>query len=275
MRLAFIVGLGVLCFAAPLHAEPEAAAPAAVPPGSPGAMDVDTIAACMRANVVDRGALRDITVESLDASGGAEKLRMKLFWKPSKDGRETRMALRVVAPADVEGWASLVVARPEGEDVYVYLPALGRVDRLAGGDRTRKLLGTDFTFAELQQLQGMLLGGATTRTADETVAGRDAYVLLTKTDPASGYVQVRSFVDRRTCTLLKSELFATPEAPRKVLEADVSTLIEVEPHWLILGYRLTDRATGTATRVDLSDVYLLESVDEALFTPASFYRVEP
>lgn len=275
MRLVWIVGLGILLFAAPLRAEPDAAAGHGTAARDLGGMDVEEIAACMRANVVDRGALRDISVESRDVAGSAEKLKMKLFWKPSKDGRETRMALRVVAPADLAGWASLVVARPDGEDVYVYLPALRRVDRLAGSDRTRKLLGTDFTFAELQQLQGMLLGGATTRTADESVAERDAYVLVTKTDPASGYVQVRSFVDRRTCTLLKAELFATPDAPRKVLEADVSTLIEVEPQWLILGYRLTDRATGTATRVDMSDVYLLEKLDEALFTPASFYRVEP
>lgn len=275
MRVVWIVCFGVLLFAEPLRAEPDAAVGPATPASDPGGMDVEEIAACMRANVVDRGALRDISVESRDAAGSAEKLKMKLFWKPSKEGREMRMALRVVAPTDLAGWASLVVSRPEGEDVYVYLPALRRVDRLAGGDRTRKLLGTDFTFAELQQLQGMLLGGATTRAADEDVGVRDAYVLLTKTDPASGYVQVRSFVDRRTCTLLKAELFATPDAPRKVLEADVSTLIEVEPHWLILGYRLTDRATGTATRVDMSDVYLLESIDEALFTPASFYRVEP
>jgi outer membrane lipoprotein-sorting protein len=266
----------LLC-AVPAHAEPEAPADAPAPAKrDPAAMSVDDVAACMRANVVDRGSLREIEVESLDAAGGATKLRMKLFWKPTKDTRETRMTLRVVAPADVAGWANLVVARPDGEDVYVYLPALGRVDRVAGGDPTRKLLGTDFTYAEIQQLQGMLLGGTTTRAADVKVFERDAFVLDTKTDPAAtGYVMVRSFVDQATCTLLRAELFASPAAPRKVLEAAIATLVEVEPYWLMLGYQLTDRAEGTVTRVKLSDVYLLERLDDALFEPASFHRVEP
>lgn len=277
MRAATAALLASLLCGAPAHAEPEVPDTAPAPAKrDPAVMGVDAIAACMRANVVDRGSLREIDVESLDAAGGATKLRMKLFWKPSKDARETRMTLRVVAPADVAGWANLVVARPDGEDVYLYLPALARVDRLVGGDRTRKLLGTDFTYAEIQQLQGMLLGGTTTRAADAKVFERDAFVLDTKTDPAAtGYVTVRSFVDQATCTLLRAELFAVPEAPRKVLEAAIATLVEVEPWWLMLGYQLTDRAEGTVTRVKLSDVYLLERLDDALFEPGSFYRVEP
>jgi len=277
MRATIFALFASLACAVPVLAEPEEprGAPERVK-RDPAAMSVDEIAACMRANVVDRGSLREIDVESLDAAGGATRLRMKLFWKPTKDTRETRMTLHVVAPSDVAGWANLVVSRPDGEDVYLYLPALGRVDRLIGGDRTRKLLGTDFTYAEIQQLQGMLLGGTTARAADAKTLERDAFVLDTKTDPeATGYVKVRSFVDQATCTLLKAELFAVPEAPRKVLEASIASLVEVEPYWLMLAYRLTDRAEGTVTRVQLSDVYLLERLDDALFEPASFYRVEP
>jgi len=121
-----------------------------------------------------------------------------------------------------------------------------------------------------------LLGGTTTRAADGKTFDRAAFVLDTKTDPTeTGYVKVRSFVDQATCTLLRAELFAVPEAPRKVLEAAIASLVEVEPYWLMLGYQLTDRAEGTVTRVKLSDVYLLERLDDALFEPASFYRVEP
>jgi hypothetical protein len=272
----FACVLASLSFAAAETSEPEASAPPATAKLDPAAMAVADIARCMRANIVDRGSLREIEVESLDAAGGATKQRMKLFWKPSKDASETRMTLRVVAPSDIAGWANLVVSRPDGEDVYVYLPALRRVDRIVGGNRTRKLLGTDFTYAEIQQLQGVMLDGKTTRAADAKTFDRAAFVLETKTDPAAtGYVKVRSFVDQTTCTLLKSELFVAPEAPRKVLEADISSLVEIEPYWLMLGYRLIDRAEGTSTRVRLSDVYLLERLDDALFEPASFYRVEP
>jgi hypothetical protein len=234
------------------------------------------IAVCMRANVVERGSLREIRVQATDANGSARALRMKLFWKPSRDGREDRMTLRVVEPREVAGTAYLVVSRPDGEDVYLYMPGVDRVQRLVGGDARRTLLGTDFTYAEIRQVQGLLQRGETRRGADARVFDRPAFVLQTETDlEETGYRRVDSYVDQATCTLLRAELFATGDAPRKVLEADVTTLIEVEPHWLVLGYRMQDRAAGTATRVDMSDLYLLETLPEALFTPASFHRVEP
>jgi hypothetical protein len=82
-------------------------------------------------------------------------------------------------------------------------------------------------------------------------------------------------VDQATCTLLKSELFAKVGGPRKILEGDLSTLLSVDPWWLILGYSMTDLRAGTRTELRLSDLYLLERLPEALFDPASFHRVEP
>jgi hypothetical protein len=43
----------------------------------------------------------------------------------------------------------------------------------------------------------------------------------------------------------------------------------------MLGYTMENRHTGTRTELSLSDVYLLERLPEALFDPASFYRVTP
>jgi hypothetical protein len=269
------VAIALLCASAPalVQAE-EPAAPARSRDAA--AMTHADIAACMRANVVERGSLREIRVQATDANGSARALRMKLFWKPSRDGREDRMTLRVVEPREVAGTAYLVVSRPDGEDVYLYMPGVDRVQRLVSGDARRTLLGTDFTYAEIRQVQGLLQRGETRRVADARVFDRPAYVLQTETDlEETGYRRVDSYVDQATCTLLKAELRAKGDTPRKVLEADLATLIEVEPHWLVLGYRMQDRAAGTATRVDLSDLYLLETLPEALFTPASFHRVEP
>jgi hypothetical protein len=111
--------------------------------------------------------------------------------------------------------------------------------------------------------------------ADARVFKRAAFVLeVTGAGGGAGYSRIASYVDQATCTLLKAEFFSGTEL-RKVLAADVTTLVEVEPWWLILGYTIENRRSGTSTALSLSNVYLREHLPEELFDPASFYRVTP
>ena len=238
-------------------------------------MSVADITACMRANIVERGSLREIELRSVDREGNSQKLRMKLFWKPAKHGAAARTMLRVVEPADYAGASFLAISKPEEDEVYLYMPSLGRVQRVTG-DQNRSLFGTDFSYADVEQIQTLAESAETRRLADEKVFDRTAFVLDVATDiRTSGYTRIKSYVDQDTCTLLKSEFFVDSDEPKKVLEADISTLMEIEPWWLMLGYTLENRRTGTSTELRLSNVYLLEQLPEALFDPVSFYRVTP
>lgn len=260
----------LLAFAVSAFASPFAAMAA-----EPAAMTVDDIGACMRGNVVDRGSLRDFDIAATDREGKVNSLKVKLFWKPTRDDAEARMTLQVAEPESYAGTSYLVVSGAEAEQIYMYLPALNRVQSVTGGDMTQTLWGTDFTFADVKQVQGVLLDGQTTREADATVFDRPAYVLNTTTVPEqSGYNHVMTYVDQESCTLLKTELFVDGATPAKVLEADISTLLEVDPYWLMLGYTMTDLNNGTHTDLKLSDVYLLERLPESLFTPEGFYAVQ-
>jgi hypothetical protein len=241
----------------------------------PESMTVADITTCMRANVVDRGSLREIEMVSVDREGNSRKLRMKLFWKPAKDTGALRSVVRVTEPAAYAGGAYLAINKPEGDEVYLYLPALDRVQRIVG-DQDRSLFGTDFTHSDVEQFQAILAAGETKRLADATVADRTTFVLEVATNvDATGYTAIKSYVDQATCTLLKSEFFVSGPGPQKVLEADLSTLISAEPYWLILGYTMRDLGAGTRTNLSLSDVYLREQLPETMFDPATFYSVTP
>jgi hypothetical protein len=229
----------------------------------------------MRANVVDRGSLREIEMVSVDREGNSRKLRMRFFWKPAKDTGAMRSVVRVVEPTAYAGGAYLAIAKPEGDEVYLYMPALDRVQRIVG-DQDRALFGTDFTYSDVKQVQAILENGEAKRLPDATVADRTTFVLEVATNvELTGYTAIKSYVDQATCTLLKSEFFTSGTGRRKVLEADLSTLISAEPYWLILGYTMRDFGAGTRTNLSLSDVYLREQLPEALFDPATFYTVTP
>jgi hypothetical protein len=252
-----------------------ASIPFAVHAAEPATMTVDDISTCMRGNIVDRGSLRDFDIMATDREGKTNSVKVKLFWKPTRDDAEARMTLQVAEPESYAGTSYLVVSGAEEEQIYMYLPALNRVQAVTGGDMTQTLWGTDFTFADVKQVQGVLLDGDTTRDADGTVFDRPAYVLTTITTlEQSGYNRVVTYVDQESCTLMKTELFTDGATPAKVLEADISSLLEVEPYWLMLGYTMTDLNNGTHTDLKLSDVFLLERLPESLFTPEGFNVVQ-
>lgn len=250
----------------------EPATPAKAPPPSPKSATVQQIKECMRSNLAYRGALRDLEIRSTDREGMSKTLKMKLFWKPAKDGK-VRMNLRLTAPEELKNSGYLLLEDASGESVYSYLPAAAKVQRITGGDAAKPLWGTDFSYAELKQVQGLAVEGATTRKADEKVSGRDAWVLETATDKdLTSYQRVVSYVDQQTCTLLKSEFFTKGTQARKVLEADTSSLLTVDDYSLILTYKMRDVRERTQTVLNMSDLYLLEGHREALFDPATFYQ---
>ena len=253
----------------------SAALAAPVANADPGKMSVADITACMRANVVNRGSLRDVEMLTTDREGKQGKLKFKLFWKPAKDTTTMRSVLRVVEPAEYARAAYLIVSKPEGDDVYLYMPALDRVQHVVG-DEGRAIFGTDFTTTDVKQVQALLEAGQVKRLADNKVEERPTFVLETTTDlDRTGYSRIKSYVDQATCTVLKSEFVGAGGTPKKVLEADLASMIAADPWWLILGYRMRDLDAGTRTDLRLSDVYLLERLPEDLFDATSFYRVNP
>lgn len=246
------------------------------PAAASDSLSVDAIAQCMRRNVADRGALRQLELTVTDREGKTRTLAMKLYWKPAGTGTPESMTLQVNAPADVAGTAYLVRSLPSGDEVFTYLPALKTVRKIVGGDATQPLWGTDFTYAEIAQVQGNFQSGTTRRLADADVDGRAAYVLNTDTDVArSGYDSILSYVDQKTCTLLKAELLASDGRTLKVLSAEVDSLVQVEPYWLMLRYTMRDIGKGSKTALSLSDVFLKENLSDGLFTPESFFHAEP
>ncbi|HUP93147.1 MAG TPA: outer membrane lipoprotein-sorting protein [Solimonas sp.] len=271
LATAAVIGLGQ----AAADSAPPDDTPATTPPAIklvPAKASVADINTCMRNNLAYRGALRDLEIKATDREGKTKILKMKLFWKPTKDGK-VRMNLRLTAPDDLKDSGYLLLEEPTGEAVYFYLPAAQKVQRVTGGDVGKPLWGTDFSYAEIKQVQGLALEGSTTRKPDAKVQDHDAYVLeTTPKGETSGYQRVRSYVDQATCTLLKSEFFTKGTVPRKVLEADLSSLLTVDDYSLMLTYTMKDLREKTQTVLNLSDLYLLEGTREKLFDPATFYQ---
>ena len=245
------------------------AAPAA-PAKTPGT--VAEVQACMNANLVQRAALRDLSIKVTDRENKAHDLRMKLYWKPGSDGA-TRVNLRLAEPMAMRGSSYLLLQKGGKEEVYFWLPAADRPLRITGENTAEPLWGTDFSYGEIKQVLGLLALGDSSLAPAAKLNDRAVWVVDTKTSVAeSGYTRVRSYIDQESCTLLKSEFIDKTDKPRKVLEADVAMLMQVDRYWTVLGYTMRDLKAGSRTELSLSEFSIDEKLPERLFEAKRFFE---
>ncbi|PZN94910.1 MAG: RND transporter [Alphaproteobacteria bacterium] len=65
------------------------------------------------------------------------------------DGAHNRRVTRFNSPADIAGTAVLTVENAGDDDIWVYLPALKKVRRLAASNRRDAFVGTDFSYGDV------------------------------------------------------------------------------------------------------------------------------
>ncbi|MBB1087929.1 outer membrane lipoprotein-sorting protein [Lysobacter sp. SG-8] len=88
--------------------------------------------------------------ELVSASGGQRRREADLRSRLRPGGRDTERLIRFESPADIRGTATLLVEDSvNGDGMWVYLPALKRVRRLAASNRKDSFVGTDFSYGDV------------------------------------------------------------------------------------------------------------------------------
>lgn len=251
------------------------AAALAVTVGAAAADDrtAEDIRACSRANLPERTLVQEIELEAHDRAGGSQRRRAKFYTKRYPEHDETRSTLRVTSPIDVKGMAYLMIDRADADRLFLYLPAMQRVRRISGDSAAESLMGTDFSYADVRQLRSISAGGELERLEDATVGERPVYTLALTPAPEdkSEYRRIVFRVDRETCVPLRTEFHTAAEAPRKRLEADPTSLREIEGRWMATQMTMRDLRDGTHTTLEVLDASYDEGVSDIIFNPRTFH----
>jgi hypothetical protein len=227
----------------------------------------EEISECVRGNLPERTSQQQIELESLDRAGGKRKLAAKLDWKRGEEDRP-RVRIRVQAPPDLRDAAYLVIEKPGDDDMFMYVPALRKVRRIAGGMLEGELWGTDFSYEDIKQVQGITGSGARERLPDAEVSGRPAWVVEHRPDGSEGspYTRIVAYVDRATCVALRTEFFQRGERPRKVLVADPESLLQVGGRWLAGSLEMEDLRDETRSWLRVLKVEHDTEIPERVFS---------
>ena len=241
----------------------------AVPAGAqdaapPGAAEV---IACMRKNAPKAALVQTVELASVGRDGKERTQTATLSVKRFEDGF-ARLLLRVDEPPDLRGTAFLLIQKQKGSDMFVYLPELKKVRRVSARNLSGKLLGSDFSYEDVQQLFAHVSQSDAVRLPDAEKDGRPVYVLEVTPDKESGsdYRKVTSQVDRETCVPLEIAFFQKGEAPRKVLTVDAGRITkegEVHVPRLVV---LRDLERKTESRLITHAVQIDPALPESLFS---------
>jgi hypothetical protein len=214
----------------------------------------------------------DVAMTLIDGAGARRERLLRAF---SRDfGADTRQLLFFLSPADVEdiGFLTFDYAGIErDDDQWLYLPALGKVKRIATADQSGKFLGTDFSFADLTERENDEYT-YTMEAENDPVRDAPAWRILAMPKPReierTGYTQSRIWVLKESFVVVRA-IHSVREGDRKKYY-DVSRLELVDGIWspleMSMTTKLRDNTTDHRTIVRISNLRYAQGHAPELFT---------
>lgn len=246
----------------------------AVPAGGGEPDPADAVAACVQKNLPETTSIQTFTFRTSDRAGSQREITGRVWWRRFDSGR-SRVLLGVREPADLRGSALLLIERSSASDMFLYLPELRKTRRITSHTVSGSLFGSDFTYEDFQQIQGIGLGGETEALPDETLDGVPVHVIAQRPLPASGssYERVVSYVTREGCVPIRSEMWEPGGRLRKLLTADPSTLYQQSGVRIPTHLRMEDQLSRSSTDLILSDIEVGTEIPRRYFEMSALERL--
>ena len=177
---------------------------------------------------------------------------------PTREVDGDRTLIRFTYPNDIAGTGFLVWEHPNGDDErFLYLPALGRVRRIAGSESQESFVGSDFTYEdiggrEFESYSYRLLDDKATWTASDG-SQHPVYTLESRSrDVNARFPRVVSLIRKDNFLVVHAEIRGRRDEIQKLFEAQ--RVERVDGYCTVLEMRMTDQTAKTRTELTLDKV---------------------
>jgi hypothetical protein len=231
-----------------------------------GAADVEE---CMLGNLPQTTSVQTVVFRSTDRVGAVSELEAKIYWKRFDDGLN-RVMLKLAKPEKLRGAALLYIEKKgDRRDLFVYLPAIGKVRRVTSRMVSTSMFGTDFAYEDFERLQGLTPDDfERRRLPDAEVEGQTLQVIETRPaeDYGSAYERAIAYVDRETCVPAKLELYERGDRLRKVLTVDRSRVTREGEGWIPRIVRMEDLRDDTHSELVVEEIEVGKPISRKFFS---------
>ena len=207
-----------------------------------------------------------------DARGSTADRQLRIRTLEGTGGDGDRSLIVFDSPADQRGTALLTWNQPGADDdQWLYLPALGRVKKIAARNRSGPFVGSEFAFEdltedEIEAFEWRLLG------TDECALGRCYRVERTPVERWSGYSRQVAWYDTGALRLVRVEYEDRKGSHIKTLVAD-DWQQSAEGYWRAGYMDMVNHQTGRRTELVWGPHAFGTGLDADDFAPAALRRI--
>ena len=190
-------------------------------------------------------------------SDGKEKTREEIMLQKGRDKR----LVRFESPADQRGIAFLSLP---GDVQYLYLPAFGKVRRIASSVRNTSFGGTDFTYEDLETTRWSEKWNAAIARTEE---GAIVLELTPRPGKDSSYSRLLIWATKESFFPVRIESYDKNGSLAKILVRE--QLQKVSGYWVSMVTTMEDVRKHHKTRMTVSDVTFDTGISDDKFTERS------
>ena len=209
---------------------------------------------------------------TLTHRSGASRVRTTSgFTRLQENGVDTMRLVRFLGPADIKDTSTLLIEHSAAEDeMWIYLPALGRVRRLAAANKRDAFMGTDFSYGDII---GHNSGKWTHRLLEEITVDGDARYVIESTPSdesvrkSSGYSKRVSYVSKRNWVAVRIDFWDTAGKPLKRVTASEIRPVGSESRHQPMLWTAENLQTGHRTTIRFEKFKADQGVSARQFTP--------
>ena len=210
-----------------------------------------------------------MTLRLLPPEGPEQAYEMESFAKKDPETGEVKMLIRFTAPPEVAGIEFLLHEHNDrDDDIWLYLPALGRAKKVVASGKAGAFMGSDFSHydiggGEYEDWTYSLIG-------EEEVQGRPCYVVEARARDEgvvekTGYLRVIKWVDKERFLVLRSDHYdKDDELFKRITMLEV---VEIEGIRFESVMEAENLRTGHRSRFELQDIKVNQGLPDDLFDP--------
>jgi hypothetical protein len=217
-----------------------------------------------------RDSRAEVRMRLYDRQGRVRERAMTMLAMRGADGREDKSLVRFTYPNDIKNTAFLVWEHAGADDErFLYLPALGRVRRIAGEEKQQSFVGSDLTYEDI--------GGRDTSDyafafADQNASWnapdgskQPAWMLESRAkDPKVDYPRSTSVVLKDSFIVVHADIFNARNERAKVFE--VKRLERVDGIWTVLSLAVANERDRTRTELETTSIRYNVGLSDSDFT---------
>jgi hypothetical protein len=222
------------------------------------ALTPDTVARQVQDRDTGRDSRAELRMRLYDRQGRMRERTMQVLTLRGSGTRGDRTLVRFLSPSDLRGTGLLVWEHDNAEDErFLYLPALGRVRRIAGEERQESFVGSDLSY---EDIGGRELAGYTYAFTNENAAWMaagggsvPAWALESRArDSGADYPRSVSLVLKDRLIVAHADIYNRRNERAKVF--DIRRLERIDGIWTVMDLVVVNEQQRTRTELTTTSI---------------------